>query len=234
MNRLKMLALDCLYPNRCGCCGSRLAYDRLICAACEAELKEHPAEYCEWANQNAEAKHPWDAAAVAFQYEGAAKSGVLAMKDGCRNFAAYAGAVLADRIRAVTDPEELDCVTWVPITKKRRRIQGYCHAELLARAVASSLHVPVRDGLLTEQAGRVRQHQVSGRERTEYAGRFHGTGCDLTGQTILLCDDVLTSGSTLRQCTSELKADGAARVIIAAATVRLQAEQSNAVETEKS
>lgn len=219
MNRWKLRALDCLYPNRCDCCGTRIAFDRLICAECEAELQTIPAEYAHWAEENRGTEIPWDAAVSAFMYTGAAKAGVLAMKDGARGFAQYAANRLAERLRVVLGDVVPDCVTWVPVTKKRRRLQGYAHAETLGKMTAEALHLPVRGGLLTEHAGALRQHQVSGAERAQYAARFFHTGQDLRGQCILLTDDVLTTGSTLRRCTGLLKECGAERVIIATATM---------------
>ncbi|MBR6107652.1 MAG: ComF family protein [Oscillospiraceae bacterium] len=220
MNRPSMFLLDLLWPNRCGCCGLRIAFDRLLCPDCAAALDAIPADYDAWAAQCTGAV-PWDGAAAAFRYDGAAKAGVLAMKDGGRNFGYYAAKRLAECVKCCMMPELPDLVTWVPITKKRRRMQGYCHAELLGKAVASELNCPARGDLLSEQAGSVRQHQISGKERAEYAGRFHSTGRRLNGMTVLLCDDVLTSGSTMRQCTALLRNAGAARVFIAAATLRM-------------
>ena len=226
MTRFSMRLLDLFYPNRCGCCGQRTAFDRLLCPGCQAALEALSADYSAWALQNAGEGIPWDGAAAAYRYEGAAKAGVLAMKQGSRNFAYYAAKRLAERVRAAAGPGMPELVTWVPVTKSRRRRQGYSHAELLGKAVAAELGLPVRGDLLTERAGQVRQHQVGGAERAEYAKRFHSTGKRLSGQTVLLCDDVLTTGSTLRQCTELLKESGAARVMIAAATVRLRTENA--------
>ena len=51
--------------------------------------------------------------------------------------------------------------------------------------------------------------------------RFQHTNTDLTGQTVLLVDDILTTGSTMRCCTGLLREMGAKTVYIAAAAYRL-------------
>ena len=222
MNRLAMRALGLLYPNRCGCCQDRIASDRLLCDACAAELQRLRADYGAWVRQNRGAVYPWDGAAAAFLFQGAAKAGVLSLKDGLRNFGDFAGEQLAAQIREHPLFSGITVVTWVPVTRRRRRAQGYAHAERIGKAAARALGLPARGDLLTEHAGKLRQHQVSRAERTQYAERFRDTGQNLSGQCILLCDDVLTSGSTLRQCTLLLKKCGAARVMIAAATLALR------------
>ncbi len=222
MNRPAMRLLDLLYPNRCGCCRCRIAFDRLLCEDCENELRSMRADYSAWARRHIGTVFPWDGAAAGFMYQGAAKAGVLALKDGLRNFGDYAGRQLAGQIQEDRRFSGMTCVTWVPVTEQRRRIQGYAHAERIGKAAAKALGIPARGGLLTEHAGKLRQHQVSYAERAQYAARFRDTGRDLSGERILLCDDVLTSGSTLRQCTVLLKNCGAEKVFIAVAAVSMK------------
>lgn len=225
VNKLPLLLLDLLYPNRCDCCGARIPYDAAVCGECKAALGALRVTNDAWSRQHSEAQ-PWDGCAGAFRYEGAAKRGVLAMKDGYRGFCRYAARVLADAVREMLDPAELDCVTWVPVTKQRRRIQGYAHAELLGRALAAELNVKPRGDLLIEHGGTLRQHDLPAEDRKRYAKlRFQHTGADLTGQTILLIDDILTTGSTMRTCTLLLKDMGAEKVYAAAAAYRLRGDK---------
>ncbi len=217
MSRAGLRLLDCFYPNRCGCCQCRIAFDGLLCESCRSELGGLRGSYAEWENKTSDSVYPWDGAAAVFRYQGAAKAGVLALKDGLRNFGYYAGRELAACIRESGAAAEIDLVTWVPVTKHRRRSQGYAHAEIIGKAAAKALGIPASGGLLEEHAGKLRQHQLQAAERVQYAERFTHTGQNLSGKAILLCDDVLTTGSTLRRCTVLLKNCGAERVYIAAA-----------------
>ena len=87
--------------------------------------------------------------------------------------------------------------------------------------MARALHVPVRGGLLTESDLTARQHDLNRAERAVFSERFLRRNADLHGQTVLLCDDVLTTGSTLMRCTGLLRESGAARVFAAVAACRL-------------
>lgn len=214
--------LDTLWPNRCDCCDARIPYDLLLCEACAARLTELRTDYAVWAKT----KPPplWDGGTVLFSYDSAARTGVLAMKAGRRGFGQYAAGLLAEQIPALCLPETVSCVTWVPMTRSRRRMQGYAHSELLGREIAARLSVSARGDLLAEHAGTVRQHDLPAEARAKYAERFVSTGKRIDGQTVLLVDDILTTGSTLRHCTKLLLELGAAHVYIAAVCASLLPE----------
>lgn len=214
------LLLDTLWPNRCDCCDARIPYDLLLCADCTASLAALRIDYAAWAQTKPAL--PWAGGAVLFAYDSAARTGVLSMKTGRRGFGRYAAGLLAEQVAALCPPERLSCVTWVPMTKSRRRMQGYSHSELLGRAMAASLGISARGDLLEEHAGTVRQHDLPAAERAKYAERFSHTGKRIDGQTVLLVDDILTTGSTLRRCTELLREYGAAQVYIAAVCASLE------------
>lgn len=224
MNRAAMMLMDVLYPNRCDCCGERIAYDLLICADCARQLAAMRISYDRW---EAPQDVPWEGGTVLYPYADTARTGVLALKDGFRGFGLYAANQLGAEIRR--QQETYSCVTWIPVAKRRRRASGFAHAELLGKTIANMLQIPARGDLLTERGSTVRQHDLSEEERRIFANRFQHTGKDLHGQTVLLVDDILTTGNTLRRCTQLLKDAGAAHVRIAAvcASVRAKSDTQN-------
>jgi len=214
--------LDLLYPNRCDCCLRRIPYHALICTECAKEIQESLVTNTAWEITHPELSPPWDGTAGFCKYQGAAKAGILAAKDGGVNFVRYAGRELAEKVRTLC-PETLpDLVTWVPITRQRRMEQGYAHSENLAKAVSAALGIPANGRLLTEKAGKLRQHELPKRLRAVYANRFYHTNIRLDGKTVLLCDDVLTTGSTLMRCTQQLREAGAEKVYVAVIAYRLK------------
>lgn len=118
------------------------------------------------------------------------------------------GRIVADSV------ERVDVVTGVPGDRRRVRWRGYDHAALLARGVATGLERPYRP--LLETSGRhVDQASLGAvRRRTLPDDAFRATR-PLEGARVLLVDDVLTTGSTVRVAAAALAAAGAAPVRVA-------------------
>lgn len=107
----------------------------------------------------------------------------------------------------------------VPLHASRRRERGYNQSALIGRAVARVLCLPVDAGVLR----RVRLTQTQ--TALDLAGRaanVHGAflvrrNTRVAGKTVLLVDDVITTGATANACADALMAAGAERVLVAAA-----------------
>lgn len=101
-------------------------------------------------------------------------------------------------------------VTHVPTTPARVRQRGYDQAELLARSVADDLGVPHKATLTRVRSTKALTGQ--GRSAREAALRGAFAARPLPGARLLLIDDVLTTGATLRAAKAALQAAGAAEV----------------------
>ena len=123
---------------------------------------------------------------------------------------------LADRlvtsILADPDARAFDIVTWAPTSMVRHRQRGYDQSELLARAVAERLGLRCRRLLYRDrsapQTGRNRQERLNG---PMFRARPLRRAC-----RVLVIDDVVTTGSTLRAAAHALDIAGASEVCLLA------------------
>lgn len=134
---------------------------------------------------------------------------------GCRFYARTYGPWVAAAIRQ--EDLQFDLVTWVPVSRKRRRKRGYDQAELLCRETAKYLDMepvkclkkirnnPAQSGILQQEK---RKANVVGAYAPAEPMRF-------SGKRVLLIDDVITSGATLEECSRVLQMAGVKDVVCA-------------------
>lgn len=155
-------------------------------------------------------------------YEGALKSAIHALKYGHkRQLAKPLGMVLHAAYRQYYDGEGIDCIIPIPLHGSRMRERGFNQAALILESWPGLLHVS-GNGRMPEMDGEnlVRNRKTPtqtglGREkrRKNVKQAFSVTRPDrIRAKEILLVDDVLTTGSTVRECAKTLMAAGAKSV----------------------
>lgn len=114
-----------------------------------------------------------------------------------------------------------DAVVPVPMSRAKIRRRGYNQAELLARALARRLSLRCDPSLLAKRLERRTQSTLDKAQRAaNVRGAFHASP-RASAKSILLVDDVCTTGETLRACATALLRAGAGRVcavVVAKAT----------------
>ena len=130
---------------------------------------------------------------------------------GWRAVAPGLGGLLAGYLEKHKLPGEV--FVPVPVYSRRLRSRGYNQSNLLAREAGKLLELPVREDLLKRANDSLPQVEARSREhrRANVAGSFQASA-DVVGMSILLVDDVATTGSTLSACADALKDAGAASV----------------------
>lgn len=107
----------------------------------------------------------------------------------------------------------VDLVTWVPLSRKRKKRRGFDQAQRMAQAAAKELGIPAR-GLLEKVRDNGPQSHLEDEaaRRANVQGAYRLAEEDLSGLRILLVDDVVTTGSTMGECARLLSEGGAAEV----------------------
>lgn len=105
------------------------------------------------------------------------------------------------------------CLVPVPLHKEKLFERGFNQSELLARELSKLLTIPITDKLLVKTKTTVSQAGLGRKERLKNVDNaFHVTISLKKSDTIVLIDDVVTTGSTLSACAKALKKAGAGKV----------------------
>ncbi len=109
---------------------------------------------------------------------------------------------------------ECDAIVPVPLHPLRRLFRGYNQAELLARVLSAHLGKPVIAHALRRTAYSRPQFHLNREERYENLKNVFSSNkhIDLKNRTILLVDDICTTGATLSYCAAALRRAGAEKV----------------------
>jgi ComF family protein len=229
--RLGGFALDALFPPHCLTCDAAVSAQGTLCAPCFAQLRFCAGPLCPVCGAPAEqdvfpcadcAERPplFRAARAALLYDGLAKRLVLGFKHADRTelaaplarHMARAGAALLGGC---------DLIAPVPLHRWRLLRRRHNQAALLAAELSALSGKPWEAGLLRRLRATAPLGEKGAAERAEaVAGAFDarsGAEARIAGRSVLLVDDVLTSGATANACAAALLVRGAREVCVLAA-----------------
>lgn len=217
--RLAWGSLDWLYPPVCGGCkvdGVRW------CATCKESVRLYPEHVCQRCGQNLTGgelcrrcqvdEPPFQALRAWAIFEGPLRNAIHRLKYQ-RDLAL--GEILArnllDMLQITRWP--IDLVVPIPLGKARLAERGYNQAAFLALPVAIGCAAAYRPGALERRRETRSQITLTVTQRDENVrDAFEAAPEVVRAQNILIIDDVLTSGATMRACANALRRAGARQV----------------------
>jgi ComF family protein len=146
------------------------------------------------------------------EYRGALEPVLRALKFKRHDFLGDALSALLEETLRVRGDLAFDSIVAVPMPRARERRRGYNQAELLARALAHRLAIRCDMTLLARGEARAAQSTLPKRSRAANVRGAFTASALVKGKSILLVDDISTTGETIRACASALRDAGAARV----------------------
>ena len=221
--------LEWLYPTRCPVCEkpvlpkgtlihspcqNRLPYlSEPLCKRCGKPLASEEEEYCPVCMVK---DRVWDGGRSVYRYRGTAGSMIRKVKrDGTETTLVFLAKEIKHRCNPFLSMTGAECIVPVPLHRKKQRKRGFNQAELLATALGKELGLPVK--CLLEKTKQTKdQKYMSLEQRGRNVADVYRMRKDETAavmpRTVLLVDDIVTTGSTLTACACVLKEAGVKEV----------------------
>ena len=217
-----------LFPPRCAVCTEVLPvkeWDALLCGTCREKTPFVPADRCMGCGMETKRaglcadcirRFPFSDCMAAFPY-GEVRSAIRLFKyEGVKSFGGRLGSLMGDFL-LLNRPEwaeRADGILPIPLHPKKLKRRGFNQAELLACAISEKTGIPLFSDLLERKEDTVPQSTLSVEERKKnLKDGFRLTG-EVAGKTILLVDDIFTTGTTCGECARTLLRGGAKEVFV--------------------
>jgi ComF family protein len=223
-----------LYPGLCSVCYAPLPPEQdRFCASCRTDLTTDPFSTCPrcaatigpFAHVTLEDGCPrcWNLSFHSERvlrlgpYDGLLREVILRLKhlsgDG---LAELLGELWAEHAEAALREARAEVVVPIPLHWRRRWQRGYNQSSALARGIAARLRLPCRPSWLRRiRHTPMQTAQTPSARRDNVRGAFRATSKVSRSASVLLIDDVITTGSTVNEAAAALRAAGAGRVVVA-------------------
>lgn len=224
--------INLLYPRRCPVCGDIVSPEKILihpscisklspikspsCKKCGKEVIGERTEYCYDCSRHT---RTFDWGMALLQYNEAAKHSMAAVKyKNRREYLDFYAAAIDSRFRKNILRLQADALVPVPIHPSRRRQRGYNQAEELAARLSMLWGIPMDAGLLVRSKKTAPQRELNPAERLKNLQEAFTVNTERLGGrmgipgSVVLIDDIYTTGSTIEACTRALKAAGVQQV----------------------
>uniref|UniRef100_UPI004055EC39 double zinc ribbon domain-containing protein n=1 Tax=Acetatifactor sp. TaxID=1872090 RepID=UPI004055EC39 len=190
MDKLKLLT-----PPWCMRCGKKLNTDEEFCEDCKKKV------------------HYFTRGRALYEYQSVA-SAIYRMKyGGRREYAEFFGKEMAVYLKDFIAQVKPDGIVPIPLHRRRLNKRGYNQAALLAKALGACTGIPVYERIVRRMKNTAPLKLQNPEERQNNLKKaFIMLENDVKLKTILLVDDIYTTGSTINEVTKVLKQGGVLNV----------------------
>lgn len=226
LNSLAGILTDLAFPRRCPVCDRPVRpFGRDICEACKEtlvyirdprclkcgkQLQDAGAEFCYDCSRRS---HVYDRGAALYSYACIRQTIYRFKYAGRREYADFLGRMLAERLGRTILSWNPDALVPVPLHPDRQRARGYNQAALLAENLGKRLGIPVLSGYLERVRNTRPQKELEGAERQNNLKKaFKIAQDDVKLNTIVIIDDIYTTGSTIDAAALECRRAGVRRI----------------------
>lgn len=222
--------LPLLFPRRCPVCGEitkpagslicppcfqKLSFVKPpVCKKCGKEIISETLEYCDDCMTR---RHTFEHGVALINYDETARKSMVQIKyKNKREYLDFYGRAMALRYEKAIERMQVDAIVPIPVHRSRRRRRGFNQAEVLAEIMAEHLKIPVKPEMLVRSKRTLPQKELTAAERLKnLSGAFQAGKIPEDVKTVLLVDDIYTTGSTIEACSRVLRSAGIERIYFA-------------------
>ncbi len=174
---------------------------------CGSPLPDSRAEFCAICRRRMPL---FDRGKALYIYTGSVKKTMYRFKySNRREYAFFFAGEALRRYRRFLTQSPIDCIIPVPMHRGKLKARGYNQAEVFARELSVRLSIPVRTDLVRRvHYTRPLKGFDAEKRRKELAGAFRVSGDLSACRSVLLVDDIFTTGSTMEACSRVLMKAG--------------------------
>jgi len=211
--------LDFVFPPVCPACDERNESTQPVCERCSRYLERSIKWFVQKKTedfQHLRGELFFDEIVTCWEFTSPLENLIHCLKyQRGRRIGRFFGLMIASRMIDHMIMNEKTILISVPLHKIRYRERDFNQAELICRSIASVIPVVVETGILVRTRNTYSQTRLEADERMKNvkdALRVRDTE-SVRGRTIILVDDVVTTGSTMNSCARCLKNAGAGKVV---------------------
>ena len=229
MHKFVRALLDFLFPQKCLVCKEEKPEP--LCSDCVSRIRYISPPFCkicgkpedkyfvgELCRDCAPARKPFHRARSLGMYEGALKTAIHKLKfKRKRSLGPIFGKLIIDYLKEIDiDLSEVDLIHSVPLSERRMKSRGYNQVDLFSEAVSTYFKIPLEREVLVRKKETKQQFDLPRELRFKNVrGAFKIKDANkIKDKTILLLDDIYTTGSTVFECSKALREAGAKKVYV--------------------
>lgn len=206
MGKIGRLIRSLFFPVRCPYCNKPIDYRSEACEDCLNENLGHIYKRTLEIYDNVTATN-----IAATAYDGNVREAICNYKFyGKKDYAYQFALSMKEAFNKYYRKKDYDFITSVPLSKHRIKERGYNQAELLARVLSKELKIPYKEVLVKFKENKI-QHNLGLEDRIANVKGVYKVSDETLVQNkkILICDDIITTSSTLTECIKVLTKAGA-------------------------
>ena len=186
-----------VFPQRCPYCRNLVEETEYACKNCRKDMPQDGIYQGVLGGYRCASRLP---------YQGRYKRAVLNFKfNGKKQHKTQFAQILYEEVSRYYEDMVFDCVTFVPMHKKALKKRGYNQCKLLAQELSKLMGIPCVK-VIEKVKNTDPQHELTAKKRkTNLKGAFKIIDkSQIKGKTILIIDDIITTGSTLSECAKTI------------------------------